>query len=317
MMEACYDKGSPLYPINGRIGIYVSDNWHVFDRFIHDVGPMPGSNSYLDRTPGTGCYDLTTTGWRVGKERRLAYKGLSMTVTDWAKHLEMPKATITQRIRHNLKIDKVLYKGTLPKKDIEGVRFGMLLVTDFAYTVRTNSFWKCKCDCGNEIKIASMVLQTNKLRSCGCVPADEVSLCPDKFKVDGKIRTLAWLSNNYQVPKMVIKARVRAGLPMDVVLGLEPLPYKFKSVRLMSKLTGIAEATLRHRMELNVDPATLKSPLRVQTGKIYEYDGLAMTLDGWAEYLKENVASLRARLHSGWTFEDTIKIPVRKRNGSA
>lgn len=314
MMHACYDKQSPTYPFNGRVGIYVADAWHNFKQFYEDLGPMPGDNSYLDREPGTQVYNIATTKWRVGKERVLFHKGVARTITQWAEHLGMPKATLTYRIRYNYPIEKVLYKGTLPKKDITGVRFGMLQVIEFIHTVRSNPFWQCRCDCGNEVRLAAVLLQSNKIKSCGCVPSTEVQLCPKKFAIDGKIRSLAWISSKYRVPKDIIRARVRAGLPMDVVLGLEPLPYKFKDVRILSKLTGIAEATLRHRMELNVDPTTLKSPMRVQVGKIYEFDDLAMTLDGWANYLGENVNSLRARLHAGWSFEDTIKIPVRKRN---
>jgi len=316
MMEACYDKGSPLYAFNGRIGVSVVDEWHNFSVFLADMGPMPGDNSYLDKDPGAIFYGPRTVGWRIGKERKLTFRGKTKTVTEWAEYLQMPKATLTQRIRKNYSIVRVLHKGELPRKDIEGVRFGMLQVIQFIHVVRTNAFWKCLCDCGNEIKIASVLLQTGKIKSCGCTPQDQVMLCPKRFKVDGRMRTLTWLSNYYQVPRNIIKARVRSGLPMDVVLGIEPLPYKIKDVRLLSKLTGIAEATLRHRMELNVDPTTLKSPARVVTGKIYTFDDLSMTLDGWAEYLGENVNSLRARLHAGWSFEDTVKIPVRKRNAT-
>jgi hypothetical protein len=316
MMEACYSKESPLYSINGRIGVYVVDEWHNFYKFLKDVGPMPGDNSYLDRAPGTEFFGPPTTSWRKSKERILIFRGANRTVSEWATYLGIPKATITQRIRNNYQLDKVLYKGTLPRKDITGVRFGMLQVVEFVYTVRTNAFWKCRCDCGSEIKLAAFLLQTNQIKSCGCVPSGQVMLCPKKFRVDGKMRTLAWLSNKYRVPKNTIRTRVRAGLPMDVVLGIEPMPTRFSNTRILSKLTGIAEPTLRHRMELNVDPTTLKSPARVTVGKIYEYDGLSMTLDGWAEYLKENVNSLRARLHAGWTFEEAIKIPVRKRNES-
>jgi len=313
MMHACYDKQSPLYPFNGRIGVYVVDDWHMFGNFFKNVGPMPGDNSYLDRDVGCKVYNPQTTGWRKGKERELYYEGQTRTVTQWAAHLGIPKATLTQRIRSNYSIGKVLHKGMLPKKDIQGVRFGMLQVIEFVHTIRTSSFWLCRCDCGNEVRLASTLLQSDKIRSCGCVPSYEVQLCPNNFVIDGKMRSIAWISSKYRVPKDIIRARVRAGLPMDVVLGLEPMPYKFKNIRLLSKLTGIAEPTLRHRMELNVDPTTLKSPMRIQTGKIYEFDDLAMTLDGWANYLGENVNSLRARLHAGWTFEETIKIPVRKR----
>jgi hypothetical protein len=64
-------------------------------------------------------------------------------------------------------------------------------------------------------------------------------------------------------------------------------------------------------MSLGVPPAELTSIAPLVAGKLYEYDGLAMTLPQWAVYLEVNEATLRGRLHLGWSFEDTVTLPVK------
>lgn len=47
--------------------------------------------------------------------------------------------------------------------------FGRLTVIDFAYSKEGRSFWKCKCNCGNEKIIIGKDLQNGHIRSCGCL----------------------------------------------------------------------------------------------------------------------------------------------------
>ena len=58
--------------------------------------------------------------------------------------------------------------------DLIGKRFGKLLVLqqDFdkkGYKKTGGVFWKCKCDCGNELSVASTHLQSGHTKSCGCL----------------------------------------------------------------------------------------------------------------------------------------------------
>ena len=54
-----------------------------------------------------------------------------------------------------------------------GIRYGRLVVMEFAgrdwvsYILRP--FWKCKCDCGNEVIISGDALQSQNTKSCGCL----------------------------------------------------------------------------------------------------------------------------------------------------
>lgn len=55
------------------------------------------------------------------------------------------------------------------KLDLKGKTFGYLTVIEYAYT-RNNSYWRCKCVCGNEItRNAQYLKNTRYFQNCGCV----------------------------------------------------------------------------------------------------------------------------------------------------
>lgn len=69
------------------------------------------------------------------------------------------------------------YKG----EDLTGKRFGKLTVIELdhfgkAYkNAKTNSaFWRCKCDCGNEVLVPTTRLKTGNTTSCGCQIQNEL-----------------------------------------------------------------------------------------------------------------------------------------------
>lgn len=61
--------------------------------------------------------------------------------------------------------------------DLTGMRFGRLTVLN--KTNRRGSsgcvYWKCKCDCGNEIETTSTLLKSGQSKSCGCM-AKEIQI---------------------------------------------------------------------------------------------------------------------------------------------
>lgn len=58
-------------------------------------------------------------------------------------------------------------------EDLSGKRFDRLLVVEFAYRKKykcgsSQVFWKCKCDCGNEVFVSAQHLKDGRTHSCGC-----------------------------------------------------------------------------------------------------------------------------------------------------
>ena len=70
-----------------------------------------------------------------------------------------------------------------PLKDYVGKRFGRLTVLEYAGKKRkvtdksaaTITYWKCRCDCGNEIIAGQPELQNGDTQSCGCLQKDLAS----------------------------------------------------------------------------------------------------------------------------------------------
>lgn len=52
--------------------------------------------------------------------------------------------------------------------DLTNKKFGSLTCISFSHTEEGRSYWKCKCDCGNEKIIRGNVLISGRTRSCGC-----------------------------------------------------------------------------------------------------------------------------------------------------
>lgn len=53
--------------------------------------------------------------------------------------------------------------------DLTGRRFGKLEVLEYVGRKRGHSWWKCKCDCGNESIVRYQCLITGGTKSCGCM----------------------------------------------------------------------------------------------------------------------------------------------------
>lgn len=56
----------------------------------------------------------------------------------------------------------------VPPKDIAGMRFGRLLVLDYAGSKNKQAYWRCRCDCGVEIVTRGVSLRYGSTLSCGC-----------------------------------------------------------------------------------------------------------------------------------------------------
>ena len=53
--------------------------------------------------------------------------------------------------------------------DLTGKRYGKLTVISFAYIKHNYSYWKCKCDCGNDYIACGKLLTRGTTKSCGCL----------------------------------------------------------------------------------------------------------------------------------------------------
>lgn len=57
--------------------------------------------------------------------------------------------------------------------DMTGMRFGKLVVLEFAGRIDRKSCWRCRCDCGREavIRRSGLISKSRPIKSCGCYHA--------------------------------------------------------------------------------------------------------------------------------------------------
>jgi hypothetical protein len=72
--------------------------------------------------------------------------------------------------------------------DIIGQRFGFLTVVSLSHqdTVSKIYYWKCKCDCGNEVTVRGKDLRSGNTKSCGCYRDSSLG---DRSRTHGLSRT--------------------------------------------------------------------------------------------------------------------------------
>jgi len=118
------------------------------------------------------------TGQVFGKLTVIGYEGSKDDNSLWRCRCECGKETVVSR--------SALLSGSTTScgefkcgawrakeevdRSIIGKRFGRLVVVDFVeMRGRRISYWKCRCDCGNEKIVSRNSLRNGKTRSCGCL----------------------------------------------------------------------------------------------------------------------------------------------------
>ena len=64
------------------------------------------------------------------------------------------------------------------REDLTGQRFGRLTVISYNEEVskqKKRSWWNCKCDCGNEVRVPTAELKRGGTKSCGCLQKEITS----------------------------------------------------------------------------------------------------------------------------------------------
>ena len=66
-------------------------------------------------------------------------------------------------------------------QDLTGQKFGRLTVLERAESKGKRTYWRCKCDCGNECTVVGTNLRSGHTKSCGCLVSEVKDLSGLKF----------------------------------------------------------------------------------------------------------------------------------------
>lgn len=105
MKSRCYNPKSSSYKRYGGRGIKVCEEWQDFNVFYKDMGDSPFEGAQLERKDNDGNYSPHNVIWassivnnnNTSKNIIITYKGMSLTIGEWAKKLGVSYDTIYGR----------------------------------------------------------------------------------------------------------------------------------------------------------------------------------------------------------------------------
>lgn len=117
MRSRCTNPRVPHWKNYGGRGITVAPEWSRFENFLRDMGQAPDDLS-LDRIDNFKGYCKANCRWATRREQRLnsrahlrplTFKGETRLLKDWARHLGIKRATISNRINiHGWSVERAL-----------------------------------------------------------------------------------------------------------------------------------------------------------------------------------------------------------------
>jgi hypothetical protein len=205
-----------------------------------------------------------------------------------------------------------------------GKVFGRLTVLAHVGTIAgRQAGYQCQCRCGEKKVVSGSNLRRGLAKSCGCLRkekhraamAERSRLAPDQTLV------AVWRNIVFRCTNKKSAVYYRYG-----GRGIKVCERWLKSARAFIEDMGPRPSD-KHTVERinnegNYEPgncrwATKKEQARNKANNVrLTCDGRTMLMVEWAEETGIGLATLHARLKSGWSHEKTIKTPVRGRNES-
>ena len=205
-------------------------------------------------------------------------------------------------------------------KDLSGQRFGRLVAIEcVGRTNNGNAKWRCQCDCGNTVDIASYSLQCGNTKSCGCLH-------------DEKIRARA---THGQTRQGVNSRLYRIWSTMKTRCYNENQVYAFgkygaKGIKMCDEWRDSFESFAKWAMESGyndsltidrIDCHGMYCPENCRWATMREqqnnrsnnhritYNGETHTLAEWSRMLGFGRSVISKRLNRGWTLEQAMTTP--------
>ncbi len=115
LKERCNNPKYKKYKNYGGRGIKVCEKWNdSFENFRLDMGLKPSSSHTIDRIDNNGDYCKKNCRWATKKEQSnntrtnhfIEYNGEKLTISEWARKLNINRATLSGRIRNGWSLEK-------------------------------------------------------------------------------------------------------------------------------------------------------------------------------------------------------------------
>jgi len=199
-------------------------------------------------------------------------------------------------------------------KNLIGKKFGKLLVIK---KMNNNKYrqhmWLCLCECGKEKIVRGNNLKSRVTKSCGCSRTKHG-------------HTKMVVSKTYTAWKNMVRRCTSPNEKNYRYYGGRGIKVCKRWQKFMNFLEDMGEPpTQKHSIDrIDNDGNYCKANCRWVTSKInnrnrrnnhlISHGGKIQCVSAWAEELKINITTLRARLYLDWSVEKALTTPVRKKN---
>lgn len=205
-----------------------------------------------------------------------------------------------------------------PIKDHTNEVYGRLTVLEFIERKNRNSYWKCKCDCGNEIIIPITYLTSGDTKSCGCLRKETTATLSKKnsFVKNKRLYTI-WIDMKRRCYNKKRNAYIYYGLKGIKIC--EEWKDNFKAFQEWAFKSGYKDNLTIDRIDTNKDYeprncrwATIKEQNNnMSSNHIIEYKGEKYTLSQLAEKYNLDYSLVKNRIRYNWDIEKIITTPKR------
>lgn len=204
-----------------------------------------------------------------------------------------------------------------PAKQMEGLRFGKLLVLHRDGTSHTYAAWRVRCDCGTEKTVCGASLRNGSTKSCGCSFKSRKRYAPVRGN-STRMTYNSWRSMLGRCEDTSDPSYDRYG---GRGVSVCPEWHEFQAfVRDMGERPSLDYSIDRYPDNNgDYEPSNCRWASRSQQATNRRsthwitFNGHTKTLTEWGKDLGTTPATVLARLRHGWSTERAVTVPIQVR----